>query len=266
MSEINNGTPPAPEQPQQGTPGPEQAQQQPGNSPETQPQQPSVEALQQQLQQERQQREHYERQYQALQPEYTKARQALAHLAGAQPQQPQPPADPIAPYVQKLTAQGYDEKSARAVAGIAYDMVAPIQQQFQQQMAVATQASQLDYALTSVASQNQTLFNTPGVYDAVRNDALNLVQHNGQIDPVTLRRMAIIHDYEQRQQQPPAQYAPQYQPNPQPQQTMPPQPFANGMFRGAAGYAPQPQATQPMTADQKAAEDWIKQFTQTKKV
>lgn len=265
MPETPQGTPQPAEQLGNGTQPQEQAQQQnDGQQQQAAPPQPSVEELRQQLEAERQQREHYQQQYQNLQPEYTRARQALAAYAGGQLQPNQPPPDPVASLVQKY-GKKFDPSHVEVIGQMMQDYTQGIREenaQLRQQYQAVSQASQVDYYLSSLANQQATAaYVNPQTYDQVRQAALQLAQRGGQLDQETLLDMAIIADARaklanpQRQQQ-------QFTPQP-PQGALPPQIFSGGMNRITPGYAPQPapqnQALDP--AAQRVAEEMKARFS-----
>lgn len=245
MSDPAQGTPPLPEQPGNGTLPAEQAPQQTGQPSPAAPAPPTVEALTQQLEAERQQRQHFERQYQEILPEFTRKSQALAQLAGAHPQANQPPPDPLAPFVNELRQQGFDEKSSRAVVDIANRMMQPLQQQMQQTYQVNQQTAQVDYMLGQTAQAAPLLFKTQAAYDQVRQTALQVVQNGGQLNRELLEDIAAVADYRAQKGSPPPA-------NGFSQNALPPQIFAGGMNRPGAGFGqhqqPVPQKA-PLSAE-----------------
>lgn len=203
---------------------------------------PSVEQLQQQLATERQQREHYQKGYENLQPAYTRSQQALAALAQQPP--PQQAQDPIAPYAQALVAKGYDAKQARDIAetnySMAQQMMAPLQQRIEQQNAAMTGISQVDSVMAQVYQSNPALFSNPAIYEQTRQGMLATVMQGGSIDAQYAEYAAVIAAHEAAKR-PPNGAAPA----PQPQYTPPPQPFANGTFRGVQPTFQPQQQTKP---------------------
>lgn len=244
METTPPGTPPA-EQPIGNQPT-EQSPNLTGQPAQPAALQPSVEDLQAQLQQANQQLEQKEQNYRSLQGEFTRRSQALAQLTGSQLQQPQTPVDPIAPYVQKIVAQGYSEKDARVIAQTQYEMtqamVTPLQQQFQQQQQTTAQLTQLDRIASQAYAKFPDLFpDQQSINDAVQ--AANVyVQRGGIMDERTLLSIANDNIFERRfSGRQPAAQQPQYQ------QPAPINPFANGMNRVQQGYSPlQPPANQPL--------------------
>lgn len=236
MTQPIEGTQPQ-EQPSSGTPPQVEQAHANGQPSQAAPAQPTVEQLQAQLDSERQQREHFQNQYQALQPEYTRARQALANLAGAPT--PQAPQDPVAQYVSELTSQGYDEKSARAVASVVYKMTQSTLAPLQQELQVTRNASGIDYAVNQAMQMAPQLFTSPADYDAARQAATAHVQAGGQLDPRMI--VSVVNDnrfwQSMRTPQQPQQAA----------QPLPTQPFANGFNRVGGGFQPpQQRANAPL--------------------
>lgn len=252
MTQPIEGTQPQ-EQPSGIPPQVEQA-------PQTAPAQPTVEQLQAELAAANQQREHFEKQYQALQPEYTRARQALASYVGAQAPQPQPPQDPLAPYVAQLTSQGYDEKSARAVAGVNYKMQQDLMQQhlapLQQELQVTRNATDIDHAVTQATYLAPELFTSQADVDAARQAAMAHVQAGGRPDARLIVSVVNDNKFWQSRNNPPPQATPQNLP-PLPVR----QPFANGFNRVGGGFQPQPQTTtQSLSTESQRVADEIKNF------
>lgn len=118
--------------------------------------------------------EQLEENYKHLQAEFTRRSQALAQLTGAQPQlQPQ---DPLAPYIQKLVSQGYDEKDARAIVSVSHEMTQPLQQQLQQAQIATQQSAFVGDVMRQAWASAPHLFADPEVAQNVeailRNEAL----------------------------------------------------------------------------------------------
>lgn len=244
MSELPTGTPQPSEQPGNGTQTPEQAAVNPGQQSQAAP--PTIEQLQAQLQQEQSARQQQDQSYRALQADYTRKAQALAQLAGSQAP-PQAPPDPIAPYVQKIVAQGYSEKDARVIAQSQYEMtqsmVAPLQQQIQQGYQQTQQLTQVDNLLNGAYREDPTVFPDQKVYDQVRQAAINYTQQGGQLDSRMIRSIANDAAYWARQGQPLQQ-----QPPPQAMQPLGFQPFRNGQNIVTPGYQPpMQQGNAPLT-------------------
>lgn len=245
--------PPAPPQPPADAPTAEQI---------AQLQQQAAQA--QQYQQALQQREE---QYRNLQAAYTRGQQALATL-GATP--PPPPQDPIAPYVQKLVAQGYGEKDARAVAQTQYEMtqqfLAPIQTQVQQYQAAAMAQQTVEPVMQQLYQQRPDLFQVPGVYEQTKQGLIAQAAHNGKVDVVQAAMTAAALSMQASFQQPPQgqqfpPMAPQYQPQPQfqPGQQIP-QPFANGQFRVMPNFQQQPVQPTVLPADSQMVSDDMRSY------
>lgn len=257
MSNINDGTQaPAgqPEpgiQPQPGQPEP-QLNAQPSAADPTP--QPSVEELQRQLTERDQRLQQLDESARFHQSNSDRFQNALKVALGQSPSSA-PPQDPIAPFVQKLIAQGYDEKSARAVASTSYEMSQALMQPLQQQVQVAQQATNIDYSIQQAASQWPHLFTSNEDYTQARQAAQYLVQNGGVADARTIA--SIVNDNRTFGPQRTAQPAPIAQH---------PQPFARGMYNTAPGFT-QPsyqQAAQQLTPEQQAAEAFILNRTKPK--
>lgn len=209
MSEQAAGTATGTEQSQQGTQtqtqhatqqqATAQGQQQAGAQQATQSGQqttqqqtgtPTLEQLQQQLEQERQARQQYEDRYKHLQGAYTQTRQQLSAIAGNQPQD-----DPLKPYVDQLVKLGYSEGDARAVAGVSYQMIQPLQQQLMASQAALQNQTMVDDVLRSAYQQDQVTLSDPEVWQAVeahiRQEAMNAAQAGQPWDPQYAQQYAL---------------------------------------------------------------------------
>jgi hypothetical protein len=252
-------TAPNPELAPSGTPEGTQlgtTQQQPAVSAPATQTQPTVEELTRQLEETRQQAQSYEQRFKETQSAFTRSQQALAQLAGADPNAR--PADPLAPHVQKLTAQGYNEKDARAILSVAHDMMQPLQQQFEQSHRSLQSQSLVEDVMYQAASspENQPLFTHPQVADQVRTGLRIYAQNGGQVTPEIAIDMAILAAYRMPKQGGQAQ--PQVTVSAQPT----PQPFARGMFNFQPSVGAPPTGVaqaSPLSAEAQQVENEIKQ-------
>lgn len=258
QEQAPQSTPPAPQQasvytPPEPTPPVQEAPS--GPSPD------EIAALRQQAQTAQQyqaQLQQREESYKHLQAEYTRSRQALAQLAGANGSAPQQQQDPLAPYIKDLTDQGYAEKDARAIAGLSYKMIQPLQQQFQQTTQSLQSQTMIDATMRAAYSQDPALMSDPNIYASVEATLRQGAMQGMQIDAKQAIYSALIAQYDAKQ----AQATQQRQPGmpPLPQQQPAPQPFANGVFQPGTGYPmPQQAAQNRVTPEQQSASNWIRE-------
>lgn len=175
MSEPNQSTPapvePAPQAPpQQQQQAPNPNPQAPGAPDQPKEQKPSVEALTAKLAELETNLQKRDESYKHLQAEFTKRSQVLAQLMGQQPQQAQQ--DPLAPYVEKLAQKGYDKDDARNMLGVVHELIAPLQQSFQQQQQALQQTTRINDALQQAWNDpiGQSMLSDPEVMKLVREN------------------------------------------------------------------------------------------------
>lgn len=225
------GTPPQEQPP--GTPPVEQAPAAPGQPPQAAaPAPPTAEDFQRQLQQERQQREQLESNYKSLQGEFTRRSQALAQLTG-NTGPAAPPVDPLQQYVDIYTRQGFDPKQARAAAEVQFKMAQDLAAPLQQQVQIARQSSNVDYAIQQAMGMRPGLFRNQQDVDTARQAAIAHIQAGGEPNP---RLMCSIVNDSHFWEEPASPSAP-----PAAMQPLQPQPFANGFNRIGGGFQPAPQ-------------------------
>jgi hypothetical protein len=223
---------------------------------------PSLESVQAELASERQKAAEYEKRFKDTQGAYTRSQQALAALNGTDPNNRPAPVDPLAKYVQQLQAKGYNAKEARDVAEVQYqmaqDLIAPVQQQYQQGFAALQGQTLVGDAMQQAASADQSLFQSPQVVDAVQQQLRQYAQQGGQITPQIARDIAILASYNLRASQP--QNTVQF-PQPVVTQGQPtPQPFRNGMFNINPSFQPSAQpGPQPLSPEAAQVDAEIKQ-------
>lgn len=231
------GQQPTQQAPQIGTEGQQQS------PPAQTPPSPSLEQVQAELAQERQRASEYEKRFKDTQGAYTRSQQALAALNGTDPNNRPTPADPLAKYVQQLQAKGYNAKEARDVAEVQYqmaqDLIAPVQQQYQQGFAALQGQTLVGDAMQQAATADPGLFQAPQVQEAVQQQLRQYAQQGGQITPQIARDIAILASYNLRSTQPPNTIP--FQPPVVTPGQQSPQPFRNGMFNINPSFQPQVQ-------------------------
>lgn len=229
QAEIVISTPTQQQQAPQQTPPPANPQATP---PAQTPQSPNPEEIAA-LRERAARAEQVEKNYRELQGAYTRSQQALKAYVGAPPAPPTPQ-DVLAPYVQKLVSQGYDEKDARALAGTIQEFVQPIQQQFGAGLAAAQAQAQIPLVMQQAYGQAQALFADPWIQNEVQNALLEAAQTNpGAVTPAYAISYAMIRDGERR-------YFPQQNGNQQPMQPQQPVNFRSqtGITNNFNGHQP----------------------------
>lgn len=175
-------------------------------------------------------------------------------LIGSQPAAPT--VDPIQPYVDMLVKQGYDEKDARAIAGVSHAMMQPVIQAQQQSTA----------ALQNTAMVGQIMQEAwgamPGVFAAnvqIGQNVQRILQADAlagrPIDKEYALNLALIEDGRARYsgQTPPVQ-----------QQTPPPNfNFMSSPQPGFTAPAPTTQAPPPLSPEQQRWNEDIKKTFKT---
>jgi len=175
MSETASGLPAQSGQPSGIAEPTGQTQQQPPNPATPQPApspaapatpSPEIAKLQQELDQYKNSARHF-------QSEKDRLAAQLQAVTGATPK-----ADPLADDVKYFTAQGYEEKDARHLAGFINQKLQPLQQQNQQLQSALHGQSQVQRVMEEAAAKEPGLFNDPAIYRATY-ESLNQIAMSG---------------------------------------------------------------------------------------